>query len=191
MDLFCGFKVFIVFITCLFKQKIALDNYSWLHRRFIGEHGKPTLGGCGWRQGSLTLSFMCYFFYDWAYDYDCHVPFGYVSPSDHPLQFYKVDYPKHGYKHLVYKFWGTILVLRPQKCKWRLGTCELLLSQSNFAHLQTFQQNSVPATWKKGESINTGTFVAFVHKHLWYVYGLFSLGLPRSYSSFGEHHHVS
>lgn len=34
------------------------DNYSWLHRRFIGEHGKPTLGGCGWRQGSLTLSFM-------------------------------------------------------------------------------------------------------------------------------------
>ncbi len=65
------------------------DNYSWLHRRFIGEHGKPTLGGCGWRQGILTLSFMCYFFYDWAYDYDCHVPFGCVRPSDHPLQFYK------------------------------------------------------------------------------------------------------
>jgi hypothetical protein len=34
------------------------DNYSWLHRRFIGEHWKPTIGGCGWRQGSLTLSFM-------------------------------------------------------------------------------------------------------------------------------------
>jgi hypothetical protein len=65
------------------------DNYSWLHTRFIGERRKPTLSGCGWRQGSLTLSFMCYFFYDWAYDYDCHVPFGYVSPSDHPLQFYK------------------------------------------------------------------------------------------------------
>jgi hypothetical protein len=69
------------------------DNYSWLHRRFIGEHGKPTLGGCGWRQGSLTLSFMCYFFYDWAYDYDSHVPFGDVSPSDHPLQFYKSGLP--------------------------------------------------------------------------------------------------
>jgi hypothetical protein len=89
MDLFCGFKVFILFITCLFKQKIATDNYSPLHRRFFGEHGKPTLGGCGWRQGSLTLSFARHFFYDWPYDYDCHVPFSYVSPSDHPLQYYK------------------------------------------------------------------------------------------------------
>lgn len=102
MDLFCGFKVFIVFITCLFKQKIALDNYSWLHRRFIGEHGKPTLGGCGWRQGSLTLSFMCYFFYDWAYDYDSHVPFGDVSPSDHPLQFYKSGLPNMWKKYLIH-----------------------------------------------------------------------------------------